>query len=163
VRRCYHFKVNLIDYFQVSNSGSLSLQLLQKAFLQVNTDLNALAQVLAWFDQFNSPPVPDGTWMRCQLALVEGYTNAVRHAHQNKPVDTPIEMEVKIYEDSLEIRIWDCGPPFDLHKKLQAMPQKLDTEAEGGRGLRLMQRIADRLSYERLADGRNCLTIIKQY
>ncbi|MBF2029925.1 MAG: ATP-binding protein [Oscillatoriales cyanobacterium C42_A2020_001] len=140
-----------------------TLQPLHKAFLQVNTDLDALAQVLEWFDQFNSPPMPSQEWMQCQLALAEGFTNAVRHAHYGRPLDLLIDLEVQVFSDRMEIRIWDQGDPFDLEKRLDLMPQELDSEAEGGRGLRLMERIADTLSYTRTQDSRNCLLIVKKY
>jgi serine/threonine-protein kinase RsbW len=140
-----------------------TLQPLQQAFLQVNTDLDALAQVLEWFDQFNNPPIPPHAWMQCQLAIAEGFTNAVRHAHYGLSKDRLIDLEVLMFDDRIEIRIWDQGAPFDLEQRLQSMPQTLDTEAEGGRGLRLMERIADILSYTRTQDSRNCLLLIKKY
>jgi serine/threonine-protein kinase RsbW len=139
------------------------LQPLYQASLQVKTDLDALAQVLEWFDQFNNPPLPPDAWMQCQLALAEGFTNAVRHAHYNQPPSSPIEMEVQVFENQIEIRIWDNGEPFDLVQQLQTMPKNLDSEAEGGRGLRLMERIADLLSYTRTSDARNCLLLVKEY
>ncbi len=136
------------------------MQPLQKACLQVNTDLNALTEVLSWFDQFNCPPISYQTWLKCQLALAEGFTNAVRHAHRGQSRQLMIELEVVMYLEKIEIRIWDQGAPFDLDQTLQKMP---DREAEGGRGIPLMRRIADVLSYTRAADGRNCLLIVKQY
>jgi serine/threonine-protein kinase RsbW len=143
--------------------GVTTLQPLHQASLQVNTDLDALAQVLEWFDQFNNPPIPPQAWMQCQLALAEGFTNAVRHAHRSQPSNSPIKMEVQIFADQIEIRIWDQGEPFDLIQRLKNMPKDLDSEAEGGRGLRLMERISDLLSYTRTPDNRNCLLLVKQY
>jgi len=139
------------------------LQVLHQAFLQVSTDLDALALVLEWFDQFSKPPTPPQAWMQCQLAVAEGFTNAVRHAHQNQPAEILIDLEGLLFPDRLEVRIWDHGPPFDLQERLHRMPQELDTEAEGGRGLRLMERIADHLSYTRTSDCRNCLLIMKKF
>ncbi len=139
-----------------------TLKPLDQAFLQVNTDLDALAQVLEWFDQFNHPPLQSQAWMQCQLAVAEGFTNAVRHAHRNLSAKTLIDLEVQMFEDRIEIRIWDQGAPFDLEKRLREMPPEWDKEAEGGRGLRLMQRISDILSYTRTPDERNCLLILKK-
>ncbi|HIK18538.1 MAG TPA: ATP-binding protein [Leptolyngbyaceae cyanobacterium M33_DOE_097] len=136
------------------------MQPLQKSHLQVNTDLNALPKVLTWFDQFNCPPINYQTWLKCQLALAEGFTNAVRHAHRGKPSTLSIELEVAMFPERMEIRIWDWGAPFDLEKAIHRMPGK---EAEGGRGIPLMCRIADVLSYTRIDNKRNCLLIIKQY
>lgn len=101
--------------------------------------------------------------MLCQLALAEGFTNAVRHAHKGQSMDVLIDLEVQIFDDRLELRIWDQGGPFDLQARLHRMPQALDTEAEGGRGLRLMERIADYLSYTRTPDERNCLLLVKKF
>ncbi len=140
-----------------------TLEPLHRAFLQVNTDLDALALVLEWFDQFSNPPTPPQAWMQCQLALAEGFTNAVRHAHADKPEAALIDLEAQVFGDRLEIRIWDQGDPFDLEERLHRMPKELDTEAEGGRGLRLMERIADHLSYVRTSDARNCLLIVKKF
>lgn len=78
-------------------------------------------------------------------------------------MDLLIDLEVQVFDDRIEIRIWDQGAPFDLTERLQRMPRDLDTEAEGGRGLRLMERIADHLSYTRTGDTRNCLLIVKKF
>jgi len=140
-----------------------TLQPLHKAFLQVNTDLDELTKVLDWFDQFEKPPVSVQAHMQCKLAVAEGFTNAVRHAHIGQPAYLLIDLEVQVFDDRIEIRIWDQGEPFDMTQRLSQMPEALDTEAEGGRGLRLMERIADHLSYSRLADDRNCLLLVKKF
>lgn len=139
------------------------MQALHKAFLQVNTDLDALAQVLEWFDQFNRPPIPPQAWMQSQLALAEGFTNAVRHAHAGRSSDVLIDLEVQMFDDRVEIRIWDQGSPFDLAERLADIPAQADIEAEGGRGLILMNRIADVFTYTRMPDDRNCLLLVKKY
>lgn len=129
----------------------------------MSTDLAALAQVLSWFDQFSHPPIPHVVWLQCQLILAEGFTNAVRHAHQGYPPDTSIEIEVSMFDHALEIRIWDQGAPFDLDAKLSSMPQGMDGQSEGGRGLKLMKRMSDVLKYSRTSDNRNCLLATKAY
>jgi serine/threonine-protein kinase RsbW len=143
--------------------GSEKLQVLKKADLQINTGLSALDPVLSWFAQLYDPQIPTSVWVRCQLALAEGFTNAVRHAHEGKHPDWPVDIEVAVCTEFLEIKIWDSGAPFDLEQKIQEMSEKIDPEATGGRGLKLMKDIADSLSYTRTADGRNCLSIVKHY
>jgi serine/threonine-protein kinase RsbW len=140
-----------------------TLDLLQQATIRTNTDVSALVQVLAWFDQFNHPIIPEDTWLQCQLALAEGFTNAVRHAHSGKPAETPIDIEVKVLKQGLEIRIWDSGAGFDLNQTLNMLPPLPEQTAIGGRGLKLMQHIADHLSYTPTDDQRNCLLIAKHY
>jgi serine/threonine-protein kinase RsbW len=129
----------------------------------VRTDLSLLSQVLVWFDQFKQHTLPYGVWLQCQLALAEGFTNAVRHAHHDKPCDTPIEIEVSTRSQAIEIRIWDQGSGFDLEHSLSRMPSFVDVLAEGGRGLKIIEKAADVFSYTRTNDHRNCLLIVKNF
>ncbi|SKB13157.1 Sigma-B activity negative regulator [Planktothrix sp. PCC 11201] len=140
--------------------------------LQVPSSLDSLAKVLSWFDQLYQSFIPKSVWLRCQLALAEGFTNAVRHAHQGLSSDLYIDLEVTILDRQIEIRIWDFGVPFDLMKKIKDITKEIkDTPTDsdpplgggGTRGLLLMRDIADYLSYEHGEDGRNCLLIIKQF
>jgi serine/threonine-protein kinase RsbW len=136
----------------------------KQARIKVNTDLSALATVLTWFgEQFDHSMMPYSAWLQCQLALAEGFTNAVRHAHRGKPVETPIEIEVTLSQHALEIRIWDYGSEFDLEHLISTLSPEADKEAEGGRGLKLMRQMADILTYTRSVDQRNCLLIVKYY
>lgn len=134
----------------------------KKFHLQVPSDLNALDQALSWFDQFNQPPVPKTTWTECQTALAEGLTNAIRHAHKNLSSDSLVEIEVLVLSQSMEIRIWDNGPGLDLNKWF-ANKQPPSDDAENGRGLWMMWKLSDQLSYTRTADDRNCLLIVKHF
>lgn len=129
--------------------------------IQVYSDLNLLPQVLAWFDQFKQTPIPPDVWLECQLALAEGFTNAVRHAHAGKSPDTPILIEACIDGSTITLKVWDNGPGFDFDRLLQHT-QLVEPSAERGRGLRIMQRIADVFSYVRV-EQRNCLTLVRTY
>ena len=131
--------------------------------LQVTTNLTELSQVLLWFDQLQQPTIPRKTWIQCQTALAEGFTNAVKHAHSNLPPETIVEIEVTITPQQLEIYVWDFGPPFDLIQKLESQGQVFDPTASNGRGLQLIARIADQINYVRTDDHRNCLSMIKYY
>ncbi len=86
--------------------------------LQVNTDLNDVTKVFELFEQLQDLSLPSETWYVLQLAVVEGFTNAVRHAHKNLPVETPIQLEVMVFNRRLEFRIFDCGVYFDLDAKI---------------------------------------------
>ncbi|HEY9607936.1 ATP-binding protein, partial [Allocoleopsis sp.] len=135
--------------------------------LEVETDLHAVTKVLQWFEDFTKPMLPQPSQSQCQLAFVEGFTNAVRHAHHNLPPTTPIELELKVFPDSLEMRIWDQGQPFDLETKLQeALDRQKDLDplsAVGGRGLIFMHQLMDEVAYLRVDDDRNCLLMRKRY
>ena len=145
-------------------AGSEPLKLPRKAKLQAPNTLDALSDILSWFARLQHPSVPSSIWIRCQLALAEGFTNAVRHAHRNLPSEqVTVEIEVALSDSQIEIRVWDYGPPFNLIEKLKQLPPQVEKGAGGGRGLKLMGDIADRLSYEPGPDGRNCLLIVKNY
>ncbi|PZO34333.1 MAG: anti-sigma regulatory factor [Shackletoniella antarctica] len=131
--------------------------------IETQTDANALKSVLAWFDQFQSAPIPHNIWLQCQLALIEGFTNAVRHAHAGLPPETPIGIEASVSDRAIDIRIRDHGPGFDLTSVLRHKITVNDPDSEGGRGLKIMYLIADRLTYEPADDRGNCLHLHKAF
>ncbi|MEN9243374.1 MAG: ATP-binding protein [Gloeomargarita sp. DG02_5_bins_242] len=128
----------------------------------VHSDLAALTQVLDWFAQFNQPPLTYELWWFCQLVLDEGFTNAVRHAHRDLPTATPITVEVQVFADRIEMRIWDHGPGFDFNQKLNELAQTpQDPEPEGGMGLVFLKQFADVVEYQRQQE-QNCLFLCKK-
>jgi serine/threonine-protein kinase RsbW len=135
--------------------------------LRVSTDIYQLNQVHTWFSQFQR--VPRKIWMQCNLVLIEGLTNVIRHAHEFLPADTPIDIEVTLLEGALELRIWDFGQPFDLKAELDRLSQQkfnpldIDSIPTGGRGLAITNTVSDYFSYDRTTDGRNCFLIRKNY
>lgn len=139
------------------------LTILQQSSIHTTTVREALKQVLTWFDQFQASAIPHDIWLQCQLALIEGLTNAIRHAHAGMPEETPIEIEVVVSTQSVDIRIWDCGPGFDLESALKRKLATTTSDSEGGRGLKIIHMVADTLAYQRTADQRNCLHIQKRY
>ncbi len=130
--------------------------------LQVKTDLNDLSQVIEWINQWKPSALSETEWLQCQIALAEGFTNAVRHAHRALPATTPIEIALNLYPSHLEICIWDQGEPFDLIATLAALPTPDAENAESGRGLQLIRRVADELFYTRNG-SQNCLRIVRYY
>jgi serine/threonine-protein kinase RsbW len=135
--------------------------------LRVSTDISQLNQIHTWFSQFKR--IPHKIWMQCNLVLTEGFTNAICHAHDLLPEDTPIDIEVTLLEGSLELRIWDFGKPFDLKAELEQLSQRkfnpldIDSIPTGGRGLAIANAVSDYFSYDRTTDGRNCFLIRKNY
>lgn len=143
-------------------SGLEKLTKQKKTHLQVPSDLDYNAEVLSWFDRLIHGTIDNETWIKCKTALAEGWTNAARHGHKDLPPETPIDIEVVILPQSIEIRIFDRGPGFDLEKKLQERQAQIQPNDDiGGRGLLLIAEIADRLSYTRMIDNRNCLSLVK--
>ena len=132
--------------------------------LQVNTKLEALKEVLQWFEGLVFPIVPQKMGWQCEVALVEAFTNAVRHAHHDLPETTPIDLEIELLPSFLEMRIWDRGQPFDMKAKLRKSEREAGLmEKEGGRGLQFINKLTDELQYLNLPNHRNCLVMRKKY
>lgn len=136
---------------------------MQRAHLTVISELSVLNQVQDWFKRFCLKHGSGLLWLGNQmypltLALAEGFTNAVRHAHHELPTDTKIEIDLSLWDDRIEIRIWDQGQPFDPNAIEEPKPGTLRL---GGYGWFLLRRLADQVVYERSQDQRNCLLIVK--
>ncbi len=147
--------------------------MLEKYFIQLNSDIYALAKLQAWFQQFQNL-LPKPTWMQCNLVLVEVFTNVVSYAHEGLSEETPIDIEIAINEVEylLEMRIWDFGEPFDLQAEIERTAleaqksqdfESIDDIPTGGRGFMLAKTVADTISYETLPDGRNCFVMTKSF
>lgn len=139
------------------------LAILKQDHLTVKSELKLLNQVQQWFEKFCLRNLSGLSWLESQqyrlnLALAEGFTNAVRHAHQALPPETNIDIDVFLWNDKLEIRIWDYGQPFNPDAIDEPKPGTLQ---DGGYGWFLLRRLADKVVYERDTDGRNCLLIVK--
>lgn len=137
--------------------------MMEQDHLEVQSDIKLLNQVQQWFENFCLQNIAKFSWSeahlyRLNLALAEGFTNAVRHAHQALPRETTINIDLALWSDRLEIRIWDRGKPFNPDALEEPKPGTLQ---EGGYGWFLLRRLADQVVYERAADGRNCLLIVK--
>jgi serine/threonine-protein kinase RsbW len=134
-----------------------------KISFQVDSDLKSLDTVLGYFEQLEPAGIPKKDWLQCQLALAEGFTNAVRHAHRHLPREIPIEIEIELTPTQLELRIWDRGPAFDLEGFMRKNAARDNRFSGHGQGLPILHKIASKLSYTRTEDQRNCLLIIKQF
>ncbi len=143
---------------------SRSMLGIQRDHLTVKSELKLLQEVQKWFEQFcfrhlSSRGCSQSQIYPLNLALAEGFTNAVRHAHHALPPETTIDIDVFLWCDRLEIKIWDRGKPFNPDAIDEPQPGTLQA---GGYGWYLLRRLADQVVYERSADGsRNCLLIVK--
>ena len=129
--------------------------------LIVESRLAALNQVQAWFNHFYASLDPALSWVkrhcdRLNIAVAEGFTNAVRHAHAQLPPETPIVIEVTLASDRMAIRIWDQGHPFDPNQLEEPEPGSL--LCDGGYGWFLLRRTVDHVTYRRHSNH-NCLEI----
>ncbi|MDJ0796074.1 MAG: glycosyltransferase family 2 protein [Calothrix sp. MO_167.B12] len=138
-------------------------QFLQSYQLQVTSNVSELTSVLSWFDKLNHDLIPNDIWLALKTVLAEGFDNARDHAHKELPPETPIDIEVVIFSQSMQINICDRGPGWHWEKHLINMPDEINEDAERGRGIFIMQQVADSINYKTLPDNRNCLSITKYY
>ncbi|MCM1981593.1 ATP-binding protein [Lyngbya confervoides] len=138
-----------------------------------STDLNQLPQVVQWLSTAKPADCPETVWQQVNMALIEGFSNAVRHAHRQLPPETPIDVRLALFSQRLQLMIWDWGPPFDLEAALQGRAQTLQRpdydplaqERQWGVQifLKLRQEFGWRIALGRTENDRNCLTFEKQF
>lgn len=92
---------------------------------------------------------------RLRLALVEAYSNVVRHAHKEQQ-ELPVEMRLELKSRDIALEVWDHGQGYDLATYLPPDPTQ---KQEGGYGWLIMNRLMDRVEYRLQIDGRNCLKL----
>lgn len=131
-----------------------------KTEIQVPSDLRFLSIVENWLlDSLALELQEDVDWQyqsrRLRLALVEAYSNVVRHAHRDQP-DLPIVIRLELQARNLHLEIWDHGQGFDLSTYLPPTPE---ARQEGGYGWLILNRLMDRVEYQMQINGRNCLTL----
>ncbi len=136
---------------------------LQTSKLQVESKLEALNDVLAWFDDLKIDAIGDRAWLELQTIVGEAFDNAVSHAHQGISEDKAIDLELSVLSQSIVFKIWDYGIEFDLEAQRRQRKGEIDPEAESGRGIFLLEELSDYFSYTKQPDGRNCLLVIKAY
>ena len=137
------------------------------AHLDVTSDLTALPKVVDWFAQFQVTSVPRAIWLQGNMALIEGFTNAVRHAHRSLSSSTPIVMQAVLLEDCLQFEIWDQGDPYNFDEAITQLQQTIEDptfdpllrEKHWGSVifLNLIRQHHWSIGYFRVGDSRNCL------
>lgn len=146
-------------------------QVLQAQFASRLEETTAL---LDWLERGRPAGVEPLLWIQAQTALVEGFTNAVRHAHGTLACPPPVEVTLEVTPDLLRLMIRDQGRPFDLTAAweplvpldeaappmvgLQALPER-----EAHWGLLMLNRLRHdhgwQISYRTLASGGNELLL----
>ena len=139
------------------------MSFLKKIQFKVDSNIQALESVLSQFNQIHDKFIPHQDWLKCKLALAEGFTNAVRHAHKKLPIETQITIEVILKATTLEIYIWDLGGPFNLNNYIKQQAQNNHNWQGSGRGIAILTQIADFLEYKHFEKKGNCLLIVKEF
>ena len=135
---------------------------LKQSHLQIKTDLNSLPEMLDWFEQFTDGLVPNPLAIQCLLVLTECLTVVVCQAHKNLPPTTPIELELKLFNDCLEMRILERGKSFDSLAHLMA--PLTETGEMRTPAIRFpIEVIIDEICYIKLPNNQNGLVMRKKW
>ncbi|MEA5565601.1 MULTISPECIES: anti-sigma regulatory factor [unclassified Anabaena] len=131
-----------------------------KSELHVPSDLNYLNIVENWLLGCLKIQLGESVdWSRqssrLRLALVEAYSNVVRHAHKEQS-NIPILLRLELRERDISLEVWDYGTGFDLSTYFP--PNPVDKQ-EGGYGWLIMSRLMDKVEYQLQVDGANCLKL----
>ena len=132
--------------------------------LSVESKKESLNVVLSWFDNSISTYIPDKILWECKLALTEGFTNAIYHAHKDLSKGTPIGLNLILTDEYLVMEIWDRGVFFDLAAELKFLEENPPNpfKDEHRRGLLFMRKLTDELDYFSNSQARNCLRMFKK-
>ncbi|HXF61988.1 MAG TPA: ATP-binding protein [Caldilineaceae bacterium] len=129
--------------------------------LSIPADKRELPAVRAFIEQHVRPLTADRTPVYDLLIAVhELVTNAIVHGYQGRP--GAIEITLWTSDDALVVRLRDQAPPFD---PTQVAPPDTtappDQRSPGGLGIQMARRFIDKLSYRRVPQGGNELTLVK--
>ncbi len=100
---------------------------------------------------------------RLELCVVEALTNVIEHAYHGE-AGHPVTLQVAVTAEELELQVRDQGaamPDGLLERPEPEEPTERALLAEGGRGISLMRRIADRIGYHRGPEG-NTLVLARR-
>lgn len=101
--------------------------------------------------------IPEATYRQIRLALGEALVNILKHAYP-QGAEGSLEVSLEVNESRFCATLIDYGIPFD---PLSWVPAENGRCAlEGGFGINLMKRMADRLRYRREGEA-NVLEIVK--
>ena len=128
--------------------------------LHIPSDLKFLTIVESWLLGCLEVELGDSVdWPRqsnrLRLALVEAYSNVVRHAHKDQP-NLPILIRLELQERDLALEIWDHGKGYDISTYLPPSPED---KQGSGYGWLIMNRLMDKVEYQLQVNGGNCLKL----
>ena len=94
-----------------------------------------------------------------ELVFEEIVSNIIRHGCSDH-VQCAIEVALRFDEDAIVMSFHDNGPPFDPRSYvLPELPRTLETASNGGLGLLLVNKAAQRIDYEWTRQSKNHLTV----
>ncbi|MCP9799557.1 ATP-binding protein [Synechococcus sp. RedBA-s] len=140
----------------------------RESFL-VPSQLDGVGEVLARFERLRSAQINDSLWVEGQTALMEGFSNAVRHAHRDLSPPPPVAIDLSRSSVELRIQIDDHGPGYDMEEAWRRLDREqashdydpLEREAHWGMVLlrQLQRQRGWQITYQRRGEQGCRLTI----
>ena len=135
--------------------------------LAIDSDLEQVSLVgMAINKMCSLIPFLDTQSDQIELCVVEAVNNCIEHAYGNEK-GHQVEITFTLDPDRLVIDVCDTGKPMERElmeprniSALQIDPGDLESIAEEGRGLSIMNEIMDDMTY-RTTSKKNCLTLLK--
>ena len=118
--------------------------------LSLRMEATAARQARAFLRDRVAGDVNDDLLQDALLVASELVTNAVLHA------GTCSELEVRLTDGSLEVRVSDRDPRVPVRRRLLGGP------AAQGRGLRLLAELADTWGVDRRSDGKTVWAVLRR-
>jgi anti-sigma regulatory factor (Ser/Thr protein kinase) len=134
-----------------------------KSHLTLRSQISDLRLVSPWIETLTSElSISEKLLFAIDLCLEEALSNIIRHGYSGDPGHfITIEFAV-IHGEELTFCVEDDAPFFNPLESSVARPpvspSAIDEGKTGGQGIRLLQRFANKLSYDQLPTG-NRLTI----
>ena len=149
--------LDLYDLFEISTEGSTALQ------LKIRLTSDDIDQALNQFQVFlKRLDLVEICAFDLETAFYEVITNIRLHGRLNQ--DDLIEFTVTPNHEKIAMQFVDSGPLFDLTSRGSSFDpqQAIKSSQKRGFGLILIKRLVDNLSYERLEDRLNVVTLEKK-
>ena len=135
----------------------------RRATLQIIANLTELLKVRQFVEETavtcinNQQTISD-----IVLAIDEAVTNIIRHGYQRR--SGHIGISINCEQNKFAIKIYDNSPNFDPTQVIPPDPNiPLSQRKPGGMGIHMIRQLTDDWHYQKLADGRNELTLIKYF
>jgi len=138
-------------------------QPIQQSSIQVSESLENVEKILQWLESLMPKEIDKTIYLHCKIALIEAFTTIVGMSLSVIPQSRLIELEIQIFTNSIEMRIWNKGRPLLKQDSLDSLrPKTMNNYEQYTMGIPLIERLVDEVSYQRLPDQRNCLFMQKQ-
>jgi anti-sigma regulatory factor (Ser/Thr protein kinase) len=140
---------------------------LKRVKLVIDSDLEQVSLIGITINKLCSLTLLSETeFNQIELCVVEAVNNSIEHAYGNEK-GSEVEVTFTLHADKLVVDVCDTGKPMEkglMEQRdislLEIDPDDLDNIAEEGRGIPIMKKIMDTVTYG-TEDGKNCLTLIK--